>query len=69
MHCVFCTNCCFNMDLVFDRGMMMMGRMFRNIYACLVVSFFSLILAYLMSFGVCFGCVIARVGADLLVVI
>ena len=40
MHCVFCTDCCFNMDLVFDRGMMMMGRMFHNIYACLVVSFF-----------------------------
>ena len=40
MHYVFCRDCCFNMDLVFDRAMMMMGRMFPNIYACLLVSFF-----------------------------
>ena len=29
---VFCTNCCSNMHLVFDKGMMMVGGMFPNIF-------------------------------------
>ena len=32
MHCVFCRDCCSNMHLVFDRGMMMVGGMFPNIF-------------------------------------